>query len=97
MISCRHSSDEIQPCQITEAKYYRDIQPILKNNCATSGCHNSSTGLGNFNNYDELNEVCNNGKFQKRVLWNRDMPPFKLDTCDFLKIRKWFNSGHQKN
>ena len=94
---CKHMPEETQPCQISDLNYYKDIKPIIQRNCAISGCHNSTNGLGNFNIYDELNFVCNNGQFQKRVIWKRDMPPFPLDTCDFLKLRKWYNEGHSNN
>lgn len=97
LVGCKHYPEDIEPCQIPdEVKYYKDVKPIIQQNCATSGCHNSTSGLGNFNNYDELNTVCNNGQFQKRVLFKQDMPPFKLDTCDFLKLKKWYYQGHKK-
>lgn len=94
--SCNHTVEEFEPCQIDEVSYYKNIKPIIKNNCATSGCHNLTNGLGNFNNYDELNTICNNGQFQKRVLYKKDMPPFKMDTCDFLKLKRWYYQGHKK-
>jgi hypothetical protein len=48
--------------------------------------------------YDRLNEVCLDGSFYKRVIVIRDMPPNAvLDTCDILKLKRWYYNGHQPN
>ena len=93
--SCKH--DEPNPCRFDELHYRTDIKPIIRKNCSTSGCHNNSNTLGNFDIYDELNERCDNGSFEKRVLVKKTMPPFKMDTCDFIKLRTWYLSGHKSN
>lgn len=93
--SCKH--DEPNPCRFDELHYRTDIKPIIRKNCSTSGCHNNSNTLGNFDIYDELNERCNNGNFEKRVFIKKNMPPFKMDTCDFIKLRKWYLDGHKSN
>ena len=93
--SCRHSPPN--PCSFDELHYRTDIKPIIKKNCATAGCHNNSNTLGNFDIYSELNERCNNGSFEKRVLIKKNMPPSKLDTCDFIKLRTWYLGGHKPN
>ena len=92
---CKH--EPINPCSFDTVKYRTDIKPIIERNCTTSGCHNNSNGLGNFNIYDELNEKCNDGSFYKRVFYKKDMPPFKMDTCDFIKLKMWYLDGHKSN
>lgn len=95
ILGCNHEASE--PCSSVVVDYQTDIKPIISRSCASQGCHNSSNGLGNFNDYDQLNAKCNDGSFQRRVLWKKDMPPSALDACDFIKLRKWFNEGHKKN
>ena len=93
--SCKHEVPN--PCSFNELKYNTDIKPIIRKNCSTSGCHNNSNTLGNFGIYSELNERCNNGSFEKRVLRLKNMPPFQMDTCDFIKLKSWYLSGHKSN
>ena len=93
--SCTHST--ISPCDSDDLHYRTDIKPIIKKNCSTSGCHNNTNTLGNFDIYDELNERCENGNFEKRVLIKKTMPPFQMDTCDFIKLRTWYLGGHKPN
>jgi len=93
--SCKHEIPN--PCSFNEIHYRTDIKPIIKRNCTTSGCHNNTNGLGNFNIYTELNERCNNGSFERRVLRLKNMPPFKMDTCDFIKLRTWYLNGHKSD
>jgi hypothetical protein len=95
IISCQHSTPN--PCAFDELHYRTDIKPIIKRNCSTAGCHNNSNTLGNFDIYDELNERCNNGSFEKRVLVKKTMPPSKMDTCDFIKLKTWYLGGHKPN
>ena len=93
--SCKHEVPN--PCSFNEVNYRSDIKPIIKRNCTTSGCHNNTNTLGNFNIYDELNERCNNGNFERRVLRLKNMPPFKMDTCDFIKLKMWYLNGHKSD
>ena len=95
IFGCKH--EPMEPCDSATVDYKTDIKPIISRSCASQGCHNNSNGLGNFNDYDQLNAKCNDGSFQRRVLWKRDMPPSALDTCDFIKLRKWFNEGHKRD
>ena len=95
MFGCKH--EPMEPCDSGTVDYRTDIRPIISRSCASQGCHNSSNGLGNFNDYDQLNAKCNDGSFQRRVFWKKDMPPSALDTCDFIKLRKWFSEGHKRN
>jgi hypothetical protein len=92
MFSCKHPTPN--PCNSDDLHYRTDIKPIIKRNCSTAGCHNNSNTLGNFDIYSELNEKCNDGSFEKRVLIKKNMPPFKMDTCDFIKLRTWYLDGH---
>lgn len=90
---CKH--ELMEPCKTTDIAYEIDIKPIIITNCATSsGCHGTGSSFGNFNYYKNLNIVCENGKFQQRVFWKKDMPPFALTECELIKLKKWYHQGH---
>jgi hypothetical protein len=87
LVSCSDKEEEvITPCGKKGIRYLRDVKPIISKNCAS--CHKE------YLVYDNLNEVCNNGKFFKRVIYLHDMPPVEMDTCDILTLKSWYYNGH---
>ena len=76
------------PCgTVQNVQYKSDIKPIIRQHCIS--CHSE------FLFYDSLNADINSGAFYKRVLQKRDMPPAGgLDTCDYIKIKRWIYNGH---
>jgi hypothetical protein len=108
-VGCKNDAPEVEraapACVPTSISYQRDIKPIIRTNCAfNSGCHGSGSPNGNFFKYDELNAACISGAFNKKVFIQKTMPPvgldslgvdtLKLDSCDFLTLRRWYNNGH---
>jgi hypothetical protein len=93
--SCKHQIPN--PCSFDELHYRTDIKPIIRKNCSTAGCHNNSNTIGNFDIYNELNQKCDDGSFERRVLIKKNMPPSKMDTCDFIKLKTWYLGGHKPN
>jgi len=66
-------------CTTLTPTYTVDIQPIIEQSCAFSGCHLDSAP-GNYDSYDGLLAVLENGKFRQRVITDRSdevkgMPP----------------------
>ena len=91
VVSCKHQDEEREPsgpCGIVgSVDYVTQVKPIITAKCV--GCHTE------YKFYDKLNEACNNGTFQKRVLIQRDMPPMGgLDTCHYVVLKRWFRDGH---
>jgi len=85
--SCKHTpEEEINPCGKGKITYKSDIKPIISKNCG--GCHKE------YLIYDNLNEICNNGKFHKRVIYLHNMPPNGIDTCDLITLKSWYYNGH---
>lgn len=88
--SCRHDDpyERVGPCgDITPIEYITHVKPIIKAKCV--GCHEE------YKFYDKLNEDCYNGKFQKHVFIDRDMPPMGgMDTCHYIILKRWFRDGH---
>jgi hypothetical protein len=107
--ACKNDAPEVEKaepsCVPTSISYQRDIKPIIRTNCTiNSGCHGSGSPYGNFYNYDQLNATCMDGSFYKEVIIKKTMPPvgldslgvdtLKLDSCDYLTLRRWYNNGH---
>ena len=87
---CKHDDPYkyMGPCgDITPISYTTHVKPIIAAKCI--GCHTE------YKFYDKLNEDCYNGKFQKRVFIDRDMPPMGgMDTCHYIILKRWFRDGH---
>ena len=58
----------------TEINFTDDIQGIINNSCAYSGCH-LDVAPGNYTSFQGLQGAINSGEFFTRVLSIRDMPP----------------------
>ena len=98
LLSCTHKPDDIgqrvqYPCELNSPNpTYADVRTIINDKC--NGCHNNQS-IGNYHQYDVLNESCVNGSFFQRVFIKRTMPPsHTLDTCDYLILKRWFRNGH---
>lgn len=89
-VACQNEekTEDPGPCATADKIQYRsDIKPIIRQHCI--GCHSE------YNFYDSLNAEINSGAFYKRVLIQRDMPPAGgLDTCDYIKLKRWIYNGH---
>ena len=103
IIACSHEQDydycvvstKTFPCGMSSPNpTYVDAKRVIKTYCV--GCHNNDT-IGRYLQYDQLNAVCNEGEFNKRVFLKRDMPPSnsaQMDTCDYIILRRWLMNGH---
>ena len=75
--------------------YNGDVKNIIDTYCATAGCHDGNNGApGNFRSYQGLSTITSNGKFTRRVIELKDMPPGgNLPSSDFEKLRCWAENG----
>lgn len=76
------------------------VQPIINDNCAFSGCHGSGSANGDFTNYGGIKaKVDDNGKFEKRVIIDSDMPPSSGLSSQAEKdlIQCWLDNGAPNN
>ena len=64
--------DDSGDCSSMSATYSSDIKAIIDSNCATSGCHDGSTSLPQFDNYDTV--FAERAGIRTRVV-ARTMPP----------------------
>ena len=98
------------PVRIT---FDTDVASIM-GSCAYTGCHdgnNQPDASGriapfNFNNYEDVRHVVENGQFERYVFTNKGdslqgMPPVyaggPLDDFSYEILRCWLDSGHPKN
>jgi hypothetical protein len=99
--SCKHDNDDYynnQPCypcgMSSPNPTYVEAKRIIKKYCVT--CHNVDS-IGRYLQYDQLNAVCIDGEFSKRVFLKRDMPPVgacQMDSCDYVILKRWYINGH---
>ena len=103
IFACKHEKDDTDyctstphyPCNLNSPNpTYIDAKRVIKTYCV--GCHNNND-IGRYLQYDQLNNACNNGTFNKRVFLKRDMPPanaVQMDSCDYVILRRWYMNGH---
>ena len=106
LFACSYDEIERDPGDLeclTEYSYEKNIQFIIQDNCAYSGCHNgASAAPGNFVDFDGLKSRIDNGSFAERVIDFRDMPPqdgdpSELSEEDLNAIRCWAEQGYPEN
>lgn len=83
----------------TAVTFSNTILPIIKGNCAISGCHVAGgSGNGIFENYDNVKAKVDNGTLRNRVLVQKDMPPAQpLNDCQLQQIEIWLDEGAPDN
>lgn len=86
-------------CDTENVRFSEEIMPIIRNNCATVGCHvQGGNGNGIFENYDQIKSKVDNGSLRERVVVRRDMPPSgPLDDCTVQHFRSWIENGAPDN
>ncbi len=86
-------------CDTASVSFSKDIMPVIKGNCAISGCHvQGGAAPGIFTNYNGVMDKVKNGTFEKRVLIDKNMPPAApLSDCQQSLIRAWLNAGSPNN
>lgn len=77
ILSYSCTRDNIEPISedcVDIFTYEIHVKPIVNSSCAYNGCH-SGAAPGDFSTYSGLSSIFNNGKFHKRVLNEKSMPP----------------------
>ncbi|MDP2174398.1 MAG: hypothetical protein Q8K70_00660 [Bacteroidota bacterium] len=91
-------------CDTSNMTYSTHISPILKSNCALSGCHNSASKSAGYayETYNEIKASVNNGRLMgsiRHLSGFSNMPKggSKLSDCNINKIQAWINKGALDN
>jgi hypothetical protein len=80
--------------------YSKDIEPIITNSCALTGCHIPNGTGSDFTTFDGVKEAADNGSLKKRMIDGNPsfMPPAgKLPQSDLDKVICWLNAGAPNN
>lgn len=80
--------------------YSKDIEPIIKSNCATTGCHVPNGSYPDLTSFASVKEVADDGLLKKRVIdGNPSFMPTsgKLPAAELEKISCWLNAGAPNN
>ncbi len=87
------------PCDTTNITFNGTIFPIIQGNCSTTGCHVAGgTGIGLFENYDQVKAYVDNGKLENRTLVVQNMPPSSpLTACQQTLLQRWIDAGAPNN
>jgi len=95
MLSCKKVS---LICEDAEYTYDTDVKMIIEQRCNNAGCHDAGSINGEFTSYEKLEIFLKNGKFNKHVFVDKDMP--KNDTLSFdqkVVLQCWFENGYEEN
>jgi len=69
------------------------VKSVISSNCATSGCHTSSSSAGGLN-FESNTTIVNNSSRIKSAVDQGTMPPNgQLSAADKAKINDWINAG----
>ncbi|MBS1733139.1 MAG: hypothetical protein JST02_07560 [Bacteroidetes bacterium] len=85
-------------CTTIPAKFSVDIKSIMENKCATSGCHDASTGAGSVTlvTYAQISAAA--VRINQRCVIDKTMPPgAPLTTAEINALKCWINSGAPNN
>jgi hypothetical protein len=91
VFSCS-KSDDPDPAGDPGPKFLA-AKAVISSNCATSGCHTSSSSAGGLN-FESNTNIVNNGTRIKSAVDQGTMPPNgQLSAADKSKITDWINAG----
>lgn len=98
ILACQKDDYNNIDCSTINATFANDVNPIIKSNCLSSGCHNTGSKDGDFTTYAGIKTKANNGSLNRRVLTVKDMPSSgALSLSDRKKIKCWINNGAPNN
>lgn len=107
VLSCTKDKYEVpivdsSVCDTLNASYDSHIKSIIDVSCAISGCHESGAGIGDFTSFTSLQPYLDNGRFETRVITQKDMPPSyatipALTDSELAQISCWIESNTPEN
>lgn len=100
-VSCKKDKTVPAECD-AEVSFVEDVQPILLNSCATSGCHSASSAANNmvFENFEEV--FANRDMILKTVNHEAGVTPMpigasQLSSIEIQNIACWIEQGALNN
>lgn len=90
-------------CDTTNLTYSTNIEPILKNNCTNSGCHENTAALTfPLTTYEDVKMIALDGRLLRSLRHQVGVAAMpkgmsQLDSCTINKIEAWINQGTLNN
>ena len=82
----------------TTIKFSTDIAPIVAASCATTGCHDAGSVVGDYTSYAGLEDRAKNGIMKQEVVVDKTMPKSGSLTQDEIdKFECWLDAGAPDN
>ena len=86
-----------EPC-LDVMSYNAGVREIIRNKCNFSGCHDGSSGVGNYNTYQGMNRILDNDAFRQEVVVARTMPKSgSLTAEEFKALKCWSENDYPEN
>lgn len=94
LVACNQDKFEEDP-KCTIPLTYADVENDIINTCATSGCHDGSSGIGDYKFYNGIQGDILNKNFEREVFITKEMPPSQqLDSATFMRLKCWADNGY---
>lgn len=96
MIGYACTQDQVPPREkCTDVVTYADIEFLIERSCATSGCHDGSSGFGDYRSYEGMETYIANGSIESEVILNGTMPQDDtLSMDEFRLFQCWVDNGY---
>jgi len=79
-------------CDTNNLTYSKNLEKIINESCATSGCHDSGSNNSDYSSYNKV--VIDTGIIIERTIIEKTMPPSSnLSECNFKLIAEWIKQG----
>ncbi len=95
LISCTADKYEPAPKCISTTSY-GDVRQIISTSCNGSGCHDGSSGVGDYRSYSGLDADIKEGKFFEVLFVTGSMPPdgFEISQEDLQLLKCWADNNY---
>lgn len=92
----------VTTCDVTDVSFSSTIQPIFRESCATSGCHNSTSKAGTYDLSNHAGAKAASSRIAgaiNHLSGYSQMPQGagKLSDCKIDQIESWLNAGAPNN
>lgn len=82
-------------CVTENLTYSNDLEKVINESCATSGCHAAGTNYTDYTNYNNI--LADTGIIFERSIVQKNMPPSSpLTECNYKLLQNWIAQGAQE-
>lgn len=97
--SCKKDNKREPVCEDGSTPTYDgEMKSFIDSKCATSGCHGSGSGNGDYTTYAGMTSDLNSGRIKSEVLDRQDMPKnSSLSQAELNQFQCWADNGFAQN